>query len=544
MRWRCATPCWRVIFPILIPGEAMSFRLTYASMYNPPSELHERFEAALASVRAGLGQRHALHIDGVDRHAEAEVERHSPIDAALALGRFPLASAADVDEAMRAAQAAYPAWRETPAAERARLVRRVGEIMEQRVYELAAALSLEVGKNRMEALGEAQETVEFYTGYADEFERNQGYDRPLPDDPLEGAVSHNRSVMRPHGVWAVIAPFNFPLALAGGPAAAAMVTGNTVVLKGASDTPWAGRLLADCVRDAGLPPGVFNYLSGSGAQAGEALVAHRQVAGITFTGSVAVGMRLVRQMASGAYPRPCIAEMGGKNPCIVTEHADLDRAAAGILRSAYGMGGQKCSALSRLYVHERVADALIVKLKQQMAAVRIGDPTKREHWLGPVVNRHAYEQYARYVDALRGNGADVIAGGRQLREDGLERGWYVEPVLAEAPLEHPLWKQEMFLPILTLHRYRERDTAMRLANDSDMGLTAGVFGSDEDVRWFQRHIEAGVTYANRQFGATTGAWPGYQPFGGWKGSGSSGKAIASFYYLPQYLREQSRTVVE
>ena len=131
-----------------------------------------------------------------------------------------------------------------------------------------------------------------------------------------------------------------------------------------------------------------------------------------------------------------------------------------------------------------------------------------------------------------------------MREDGLERGWYVEPVLAEAPLEHPLWKQEMFLPILTLHRYRERDTAMRLANDSDMGLTAGVFGSDEDVRWFQRHIEAGVTYANRQFGATTGAWPGYQPFGGWKGSGSSGKAIASFYYLPQYLREQSRTVVE
>ena len=182
---------------------------------------------------------------------------------ALALGRFPLADAADVDAAMRAAHAACPGWRETPHAERARLVRRVGEIMEQRVYEIAAALSLEVGKNRMEALGEAQETVEFYTGYADELERNQGYDRPLPDDPLEGAVSHNRSVMRPYGVWAVIAPFNFPLALAGGPAAAAMVTGNTVVLKGASDTPWAGRLLADCVRDAGLPPGVFNYLSGS-----------------------------------------------------------------------------------------------------------------------------------------------------------------------------------------------------------------------------------------------------------------------------------------
>ena len=522
----------------------MSFRLTYASMYNPPAELHERFEAALAQVRAGLGQRHALHVDGADRHAAHEVERHSPIDSRLVLGRYALADAADVDAAMRAAQAAFPAWRDLPGAERARLVRRVGEILQARVYEIAAALCLEVGKNRMEALGEAQETVEFCSGYADEFERQQGFDRPLPDDPLEGAVSRNRSVMRPYGVWGVIAPFNFPLALAGGPAAAALVTGNTVVVKGASDTPWAGRLLADCERDDGQPPGVFNYLSGSGAEAGEALVADRRLAGITFTGSVAVGMRLVRQMAAGAYPRPCIAEMGGKNPCIVTEHADLDRAAAGILRSAYGMGGQKCSALSRLYVHERVADALIVKLKQQIAAIRIGDPSRRENWLGPVVNRNAYEHYARYVAQLRGHGANVIAGGRQLREDGLERGWYVEPVLAEAPLEHPLWKQEMFLPILTLHRYAERDVAMRLANDSDMGLTAGLFGSDEDVRWFHRHIEAGVTYANRPFGATTGAWPGYQPFGGWKGSGSSGKAIASFYYLPQYLREQSRTVVE
>jgi 1-pyrroline-5-carboxylate dehydrogenase len=342
----------------------------------------------------------------------------------------------------------------------------------------------------------------------------------------------------------VIAPFNFPLALAGGPAAAALVTGNTVVVKSASDTPWSGRLLADCVRDAGLPPGVFNWLAGPGAAVGDALAAHADVAGITFTGSAAVGMRLVRQMASGRYPRPCIAEMGGKNPCLVTEHADLDRAAAGILRSAYGMGGQKCSALSRLYVHERVADALIVKLKQQIGTLRIGDPTQRQHWLGPVINRNAYDNYARYVQQLRGDGASIIAGGRQLREDGLERGYYVEPVLAEAPPSHPLWKHEMFLPILMLHRYAEREQAMRLANDSDMGLTAGIYGSDDDVRWFHRHIEAGVTYANRPFGATTGAWPGYQPFGGWKGSGSSGKAIASFYYLPLYLREQSRTVVE
>jgi 1-pyrroline-5-carboxylate dehydrogenase len=219
---------------------------------------------------------------------------------------------------MQAAQAAFPIWRALPVAERAGLMRRVADIMEQRVYEIAAALALEVGKNRMEALGEAQETVDFFRHYADDFEGHAGYEFELPNDPLPGVVSRNRSAMRPHGVWVVIAPFNFPLALAGGPVAAALVTGNTVVVKGASDTPWAGRLLADCVRDAGLPPGVFNYLSGSGREVGEALVSHPLTAGITFTGSAAVGTRMLRHMAGGAWPRPCIAEMGGKNPCIVT----------------------------------------------------------------------------------------------------------------------------------------------------------------------------------------------------------------------------------
>jgi 1-pyrroline-5-carboxylate dehydrogenase len=350
--------------------------------------------------------------------------------------------------------------------------------------------------------------------------------------------------MRPYGVWVVIAPFNFPLALAGGPAAAALVTGNTVVVKGASDTPWAGRLLADCVRDADLPPGVFNYLSGSGADVGAAMAAHPVTAGLTFTGSAPVGMGLVRQMAGGAWPKPCIAEMGGKNACIVTEHADLDRAAPGIVRSAYGMGGQKCSALSRLYVDARVADALIERLEAQIAAIRIGDPTRRENWLGPVVNEHAYGNYARHVAQLRDGGAEILLGGSQLTDGALARGFYVEPALAQAPPAHRLWSEEMFLPILMLHRVADREEAMQLANASDMGLTAGVYGSADDVAWFHEHIEAGVTYANRPQGATTGAWPGYQPFAGWKGSGSTGKAIASFYYLTQYMREQSRTVVE
>ncbi len=522
----------------------MSFRLTYATMFDPPEELHRRFDEALVAVRSGLGARHALFLDGRDVAGQAVAARRSPADSALLLGEHPVASREDAAAAMRAAQAAFPAWRATPVAERVRLMRRVADVMEERVYGIAAALSLEVGKNRMEALGEAQETVDFFRHYAEDFESHAGYEHALPDDPLRGVRSRNRSVMRPYGPWVVIAPFNFPLALAGGPAAAALVTGNTVVVKGASDTPWAGRLLADCVRDAGLPPGVFNYVSGPGGEVGEALVSHPATAGLTFTGSAAVGMQLLRRMAGGAWPRPCIAEMGGKNPCIVTARADLDRAAAGIVRSAYGMGGQKCSALSRLYVEAQVADALIERLVRQIAQIRIGDPSCREHWLGPVINAASYAGYAGFVDELRRDGARLIAGGRPLTDGDLARGYYVEPVLAEAPPAHRLWKHEMFQPILLLRRVADRHEAMRLANDTELGLTAGFYGGADELPWFHEHIEAGVTYANRPQGATTGAWPGYQPFGGWKGSGSTGKAIASFYYLAQYLREQSRTVVE
>jgi 1-pyrroline-5-carboxylate dehydrogenase len=522
----------------------MSFRLTYATMFDPPAAMHERFESALASVRRRLGASHALFIDGRDVAADRHLERRTPIDSDVVLGRFALAGKQHVEAALAAAHAAFPRWRATPVIERARALERVADIMEERVYEIAAALSLEVGKNRMEGLGEAQETVDFFRHYAADIVQHKGYDVVLPDDPLTGVASHNRSVLVPYGVWTVISPFNFPIALAGGPTAAALVTGNTVIVKCATDTPWAGRLLADCIRDAGLPPGVFNYLSGSGADVGEALLADARTAGVTFTGSVAVGRSILSRMVSGPYPRPCIAEMGGKNPCIVTGTADLERAAAGIVRSAYGMGGQKCSALSRLYVHESVADDLLGRLGRGIDALRIGDPCLRENWLGPVVNQRAYEAYARNVDELSRAGARIHRGGRQLRDGALARGHYVEPVLAEADLDHPLWRHEMFLPVLLVHRYVDRDDAMRLANDTDMGLTAGFYGAADEVAWFHDGIAAGVTYANRAQGATTGAWPGYQPFGGWKGSGSTGKAIASFYYLPLYLREQSRTVVE
>lgn len=526
----------------------MDFRLTYGTMFNPPEAMHERFEASLARVSAMLGARHKLFIAGCDREAAAATDLDAPFDKQLHLGTFPVASKADVDDAMLAAREAFSGWRALDVGERVRQVRRISDLLEERVYDLAAVMVMEVGKNRMEAIGEAQEAVDLFRCYADDFEQHHGYTQVLPDDPIEGVKSHNASVMRPHGVWIVISPFNFPVALSAGPVAAALVTGNTVVLKGSEETPWSNRLFADCIRDAGLPEGVFNYLAGDGA-VGERMACHPLAAGVTFTGSAEVGRQLIREMSKGPWTRPCIAEMGGKNPCIVTEHANLDDAAVGILRSAYGLSGQKCSALSRLYVHESVADALIERLRVQIAAIRIGDPRQRENWMGPVVNAAAYARYQQCMADLQAGGATLLAGGQAIGIDShgpeeLAHGFFVEPTLVEAPPEHPLWKQEMFVPILMLQRYSDRAEAMRLANGTDMGLTAGFYGGADEVAWFHDNIEAGVTYANRPQGATTGAWPGYQPFGGWKGSGSSGKAIASFYYLAQYLREQSRTVVE
>jgi len=522
----------------------MSFKLTYATMFDPPEELHTRFEAAMQRVRARLGGSHALHIAGTDRLTEGLLEKRNPADREQLLGRFAAAGSADADAALRAAHAAFPAWKRMPAAARARLLRRVGELIAERVYDIAAALTLEVGKNRMEALGEAQEAADFFQTYCDDFERAAGFAHTLPDDPLRSHVSHNRSVLKPYGAWVVITPFNFPIALAAGPVAAALITGNTVVLKGATATPWAGRLLADCIRDAQLPPGVFNYLSGSSGAIGAALIEHPLTAGVTFTGSFEVGRQIALKLQGGSYPRPCIAEMGGKNACIVTARADLERAASGILRSAFGMGGQKCSALSRLYVDRQVAAPLTAKLLEQLQSLAIGDPSRRENWLGPLATQSGYEDFARYAAALGAGGARILSGGEQLREGALGRGFFVRPTLAEAPLTHPLWEKEMFLPILMLHRVASNEEAMQLANASPLGLTAGFYGASDEIAWFQENIEAGVTYANRPQGATTGAWPGYQPFGGWKGSGTTGKAIASFYYLPQYLREQSQTVVE
>jgi 1-pyrroline-5-carboxylate dehydrogenase len=341
----------------------------------------------------------------------------------------------------------------------------------------------------------------------------------------------------------VISPFNFPASLTGGPVGAALVTGNTVVMKPASDTPWVVRLLAEALRDAGLPDGTFNYVTGPGRTLGQALITCADVDGVTFTGSFDVGMSIFRDFSKCGYIRPIILELGGKNPVIVSKHADLDKAATGIVRSAYGLQGQKCSAASRVYVEAPVYDQLTSKLVGIINKLVIGDPTKREVYLGPVINRKSYQDFVNYAEELSQAGS-FLTGGKVLTEGAYEKGYFCQPTLvADVPLDHRLWQDEMFVPITTIARVKDLNEAMQQANSVNYGLTSGFYGSEDELGWYFEHIQAGVNYANRPQGATTGAWPGFQPFGGWKGSGSTGKNGGGHYYLPQYMHEQIHTVI-
>jgi 1-pyrroline-5-carboxylate dehydrogenase len=343
----------------------------------------------------------------------------------------------------------------------------------------------------------------------------------------------------------VVSPFNFPFALTGGPAGAAMVTGNTIVIKPATDTAWIVRLLAKCFCDAGLTEGVCNFVTGPGRTLGQALVDSPQVDGVTFTGSFDVGMKMFQDYAHGRYVRPIILELGGKNPALVSRHADLERAAAGIVRSAFGLQGQKCSAASRVFIEAPVYDELLGRLKALAEKLTIGDPTERANFLGPVINKNSFEDFKNFTREIAEGGGKFLTGGYILTDGALAKGFFCQPTfVTDLPLTHRLWKYEMFVPITTIAKVGSIEEGMQYANDVNYGLTAGFYGAAEEVEWFFDKIEAGVTYANRPQGATTGAWPGFQPFGGWKGSGSSGKNAGGLYYLPLYMHEQIRTLIK
>lgn len=516
-------------------------KITYATLRNDNEELHRQFEAGLEQARGLLGGTYRNFVGGQERDGEGTFEKRSPIDGAL-IGHFAKGTRIDVQEAIAAARTAFPAWSRRSWEDRIDLLRRAADLISERQMMIAAIVAMEVGKNRLEALGDVEETADLIRWSCDMVEQNGGFDHTMGN--LGDPSVHTRSVLKPYGVWGIISPFNFPFALSGGPAGGALVAGNTVIYKPSSDTPLSGVLLTRAFRDAGIPAGVFNMVMGPGETVGKEIQANPGVDGILFTGSFEVGYRLYQEFPR-PYPKPVIVEMGGKNPAIVTANADLDEAAEGVMRSAFGLSGQKCSANSRVYVERPVFDRFVGLLVDKTKAIAVGDPLRKESWMGPVINEQAVARYQAAVGEARTHG-QVVLGGERLTGGTWDQGFYVAPtVVTGLPTDHRLLHDELFLPFLVVLPVDSLDEALRLSNANIQGLTAGMYSEDEaEQERFLDEIEAGVVYVNRRAGATTGAWPGVQPFGGWKGSTATGKAGGGLYYVQQFMREQSQTVVD
>ena len=515
-------------------------RVTYSNTGEDFSGVHAHLDSIIPEVEARLlGKSRPSLIGGQDRIEGQLIVAHSPIDRGIILGEFPQADAALVDDAVEAARAAYPSWRDLGWPSRVEILRAGADMLEERKWDVSIACLIEVGKSRLEAVGEVEEAIDLIRHYCDEMEWADGF-----REEHAGASSAERCsvVLRPYGVFGVIAPFNFPVALSVGMVSAALVAGNTVVFKPSEAAGLTGRLVVEALVEGGLPDGVLNLVQG-GRDTGEALVGNANVDGFAFTGSNAVGMSILRNAASATALRPVLAEMGGKNPAFVASSADLNVAASGVVRSAFGLSGQKCSAASKVYVANEIREQFLDTLLATTAQLNIGDPRRREVFMGPVINGKALERFSNASSEAMSIGS-VLVGGERLHGGLFDHGPYVQPTIVSGmPADHRINRDELFLPFISVLPFDDLGEAIADANRSAFGLTAGIYSQDkQELDRFLNTIEAGVLYANRASGATTGAWPGYQTFCGWKGSGTTGKGGLGSWYVPQFMREQSHTL--
>jgi 1-pyrroline-5-carboxylate dehydrogenase len=518
-------------------------KVTYATMSaDQMSDLHRELDAAIEQVKAGFGQSHPMFINGrAVEGAGQPFEDRSPIDTRILIGRFTSATREQTRDAIAAARAAFPAWSRLDWEQRVRIVRAIGQRIRKHRSALSALVGYETGKSRLECVGEVEEAADFFDYYCDRMEETDAFQNRMG---LPGSPEESRSILRPYGVFGIIAPFNFPVALAAGPTAAALLAGNTIVCKAAEDTALAGVRFYELLADA-LPPGVFNLVNGPGVPVGQEIADNPGVDGVVFTGSMAVGMKLLRDNGTRPIPRPLIIEMGGKNPALIMPSADLDRASDGVMRSSFGATGQKCSACSRVYVSREVRQPFLELLVEKTKTIKVGNPLERDVWTGPLINERALNTYLNAVEQAKRDGGRILVGGRRITEEPFNHGYFVEPTVIDGlPAGHELFSRELFVPITVVADVLTLDEAIDLANKTEYGLTAGIFSADEgEIEEFFERIQAGVIYANRRAGATTGAWPGQNSFGGWKASGSTGKGTGGPHYLQQFFREQSRTRV-
>ncbi|MGI0141827.1 MAG: aldehyde dehydrogenase family protein [Candidatus Micrarchaeales archaeon] len=524
---------------------------------NSEDEFDSLFDNAVAKTKAEvLGKRHPLYIDGKEVNASSEIAEYSPIDRNLLIGRFQKGSRENAKQAIDSAYSAFADWSQTNYKKRIEIFRHAAQIFSKEKFTIAAILSIENAKTRYESIGEVDEAIDFLNYYSLELEKNKGYLRKTKyvassakvAAGFQGAPGQEENVriaMKPYGVFGVIAPFNFPISISTGMSAGALLTGNTVVFKPSStDNPamLTGLKIYEIFKSAGVPAGVFNYLTGPGSEVGEELATNPKVSGIAYTGSKATGIGMIMKSYSLGQQKAFIVEMGGKNPVIVSKSADLDKAASGIASAAFGFAGQKCSACSRVYVHQSVKEEFISKLVEKMRSFKIGDPLNKEVYVGPLISENALQKYYYAVNEANKSGK-IIYGGKAV-ETGL-KGSYVEPTLAELDHQNKLFHEELFVPFLCITTYKNLDDALQKANDVEYGLTSGFYSSkNSEIKQFLNQIQAGVVYVNRETSATTGAIVGVHTFVGWKGSGLTGKGTGSKFYLQQFTREQSEAIVK
>jgi 1-pyrroline-5-carboxylate dehydrogenase len=518
-------------------------KVTYTTLFADPS-LNPKFEAALKAFAPKLGKLHPMFIGGKEVLSESgEFEHRSPIDTSIVVGRFQVGTREHAKQAVDAAKAGFQVWSSTPWEKRVRTMEKFARLIDERKFDIAVGITYEVGKNRLEALAECFEAIDAVKFYAKAMRANKGYTERMGQG---GPGEHSLVLGKPFGVWPVISPFNFPFMLASGMALGALITGNSVILKPTSEAPLTGLRLYQLYIDAGVPAGAANYVSGPGSNFEDEFVSNPDVAGIAFTGSRDVGMRLFRRFhAEQAYPKPILLEMGSKNPTIVTSKADIPKAVEGTVRAAFGYGGQKCSATSRLYVQEAIRDKFVSALKARVDKIRVGDPREKEVFMGPVINETAVKKFEASVAEVAQAGGEILSGGKVLNGPATSRGFYVTPTVVDGlPEGNRLVKDELFLPFVVVEGFKTVDEAISKANDTNYGLTAGIFSKDpSEVKKFFNGIKFGVNYANRSGGSTTGAWPGAQSFTGWNASGATGRGIGSPHYLLNFIRDQTQTTV-
>ncbi len=491
----------------------------------------ESIRKALAKVRAEFGKEYELLVAGERRRSTDKLESVNPSKPSEVVGVHHKGSEQDARDAVEAAYSYFPTWAATPVEERAEYLLRLAEIIRERKYEFDAWLVVEAGKTWAEAEADVSEAVDFCEFYA-----RQALELANPDPLVQLSGERDEMVYLPLGVGIVIPPWNFPLAILLGMTVAALVTGNTVVIKPSSDTPTIAAKFAEAMLQAGIPAKAFSLLTGSGGLIGDILVSHPHTRFVSFTGSRDVGLHINELAAKTPkgqrWIKRVVAEMGGKDAIVVDRDYDLDQAVLGVLYSAFGYQGQKCSACSRAIVHEAVYDEFLDKLKARAESLTIGPSDQLQNYMGPVINARAKDSILKYIETGKQEGR-LVTGG----EPAEGEGFFIKPtVIADIKPEARIFQEEIFGPVLAVTKAKDFDQALEFANDSEYGLTGAVFTRDpKKIEQAKRQFFVGNLYINRK---CTGAMVGAHPFGGFNMSGTDSKAGGPDYLL-QFVQAKS-----